>query len=79
MNILMEQYETETGKSALSDFSPSLEYVKWLEEKVNEIGKKFCDSAEKYAFHDKTGNFYYYVKDIIGESFARKMQKMDSE
>lgn len=34
MNALMKQYEKETGKSALSGFSPSLEYVEWLETKV---------------------------------------------
>ena len=73
-NTLMSTYEEETGKSALSEFSPSLEYVEWLESKVNEIGQRYCHSAEKYGFYDKTSQFYYYVKDLIGESFSKKMK-----
>lgn len=36
---LTELYEKETGKKAESNFSPSLEYVEWLENKLKEVSK----------------------------------------
>lgn len=36
MTKLEKIYELETGKKAQSNFSPSLEYVEWLENRLNE-------------------------------------------
>lgn len=73
MNFLMEEYKKETGKDAISSdagFSPSLEYVEWLENHLVYIAKNFCKYAEKYSFYDKTSGFYYKVKELTGESFS---------
>lgn len=78
-NNLMEAYEKETGKDSLWQFSPTLEYVEWLEAKLNEVGQRYCDAAEKYAFYDKTGQFYYRVLELIGKSFAQKLAKLRGE
>jgi hypothetical protein len=65
MNNMQKLFEETTGKSALSDFSASENYVKWLEVKLLETSKEFCFQAEKLAFYDKCGNIYYDCKRII--------------
>lgn len=44
MNKLMLKYKEETGKDPLSHFSPSLEYVEWLENKINAVARKCISS-----------------------------------
>ena len=40
MNNIEEIYQAETGKNPRSDFSPSLEYVEWLEKRCRKLSRK---------------------------------------
>lgn len=46
--LLMEQYKKETGQEALYKFSPSLEYVEWLEDKVDKTRENKMKTFQIY-------------------------------